>query len=482
MENSYDLIVIGSGPGGYVAAIRAAQLGMKVACVDKRPSLGGTCLNIGCIPSKALLESSEIFYTTKQKISEHGILVSDVHLDFEKMMERKNKVVRQLTLGVAGLFKKNKITSYTGPARLMSNSPLPPLRLRGGEEGESLKVEVTSETGVQTLSTKNILIATGSVPIELPFLPLDHERIIDSTDALSLKTVPKRLAVIGGGYIGLEMGSVYQRLGSEVTLIESMDRIIASMDHDVGDGLFRCLKKDGMKFLLSHQVMQATRQGEEVHVTVKNQSGEESTLITDLVLVAVGRKPCTENLNLTSVGVTLDEKGRINVDSHFQTSSPGIYAVGDVIAGPMLAHKASEEGIAAVEMMAGLKPEVNYKIIPGVVYTSPEAASVGITENEAKQKGINFKSFKFPFMANGRSLASGNKDGFVKLIADAETHVLLGAHILAPHASELIAELVLALSFGSTVEDIALTIHAHPTLAEAVREAALGLSSGAIHL
>ena len=485
-ENSFDLIVIGSGPAGYVAAIRGAQLGMKVACIDKRKTLGGTCLNVGCIPSKALLESSELYSAAKNNFKDHGILAKEVSLDFSQFMDRKNKVVRQLTMGVAGLFKKNKITSIVGLAKIINNSPRPPLNLRGGESpegarGSYLKVEVSGDDGKKILSAKNILIATGSVPAQLQNLPFDGKKIIDSTTALSLTEIPKRMVVIGGGYIGLEMGSVYNRLGSEVTIIEALDRIVSGMDYELGETLLKILKKQGFKFQLSHKVLGAMLQAKEVEVSIENSAGEKSVLPTDVVLVAVGRKPCVEGLGLKEAGISLDEKGRIKVDKNFVTSVPGIYAVGDVIAGPMLAHKASQEGVAVAEIMAGQKSEVNYQTIPGVVYTSPEVASVGLTEEELKKKGVAYKTFKFPFMANGRSLAMGNKEGFVKLISSSETNQILGAHLIGPHVSELIAEIVLAMEFGSTADDIALTIHAHPTLSEATREAALGLSTGVIH-
>lgn len=445
-ETTFDLIIIGAGPGGYVAAIRASQLGMKVACVDKGKTLGGTCLNIGCIPSKALLESSELYANAKENFKDHGILAEKISLDFKQFMDRKNKVVRQLTMGVAGLFKKNKITSFVGAARILKKG----------------SVEISSDEGKKFLSAKNILIATGSVPISLPNLPFDGKKIIDSTTALALTEIPKKMLVVGGGYIGLEMGSVYCRLGTEVTVIEELDRIIPGMDWELGEALLKILKKQGLRFQLSTQVSEA------------------AYLSADTVLVAIGRKPCTEGLGLKEAGVSLDEKGRIKVDKKFQTSVEGIYAVGDVIAGPMLAHKASQEGVVAVEIMAGHKTEMT-KIIPGIVYTSPEAASVGSTEEELKKAGTPYKVFKFPFLANGRSLASGNKEGFVKLISDKETNQLLGAHLIGPHVSELVAEIVLAMEFGSTADDIALTIHAHPTLSEATREAALGLSTGVIH-
>ncbi len=465
-ETTFDLIVIGAGPAGYVAAIRAAQLGMTVACVEKQKTLGGTCLNVGCIPSKALLESSQYYAEAKNGLlKEHGISAKEISLDFSQFMDRKNKVVRQLTMGVAGLFKKNKISSFVGSAKILKKG----------------SVEISSDEGKKLLSAKNILIATGSVPVSLPSLPFDGKKIIDSTIALSLEEIPKRMVVIGGGYIGLEMGSVYARLGTEVTIIEVLDRIVPAMDYELGDALLKILKKQGLNFQLSHKVLGASLKKGEVEVSVENARGEKSALSTDIVLVAVGRKPCTDGLGLKEAGISLDEKGRIKVDKNFQTSVEGIYAVGDVIEGPMLAHKASQEGVAAVEIMAGQKSEVNTQTIPSVVYTSPEAASVGLTEEELKKEGASYKVFKFPFLANGRSLAAGNKEGFVKLISSTKTNQLLGAHLIGPHVSELISEIVLAMEFGSTADDIALTIHAHPTLSEATREAALGLSTGVIH-
>jgi dihydrolipoamide dehydrogenase len=461
-EQSFDLVVIGGGPGGYVAAIRAAQLGMKVACVEKDKTLGGTCLNVGCIPSKALLESSELYSQTQGKLAEHGIKVADVSLDLKKFMERKDQVVKQLTGGVAGLFKKNKIVSILGTARL--------------NKDKSVTV------GDQTLKAKNVLIATGSEPIAIPSVPVNQKTIVDSTGALSLSAIPKKMIVIGGGYIGLELGSVYLRLGSAVTVLEAFDRIVPNMDLEVGKTLQRILQKQGMEFQLSTKVKKATVKGSNVEVIVEDSSGKESALTADVVLVAVGRRPYITGLGLTEAGVKVDEKGRIVVDKNYQTSMAGVYAVGDAIEGPMLAHKAMEEGTAAVEILAGQKAHVNYDAIPAVVYTWPEASSVGITEEQAKERKIDYKVSKYPFLANGRALAMGEKDGFVKLIADKKTDRLLGAHIIGPRASDMIAELVLAMEYAASAEDIARTCHAHPTLAEAVKEAALGLTTGAIHI
>lgn len=461
-ENNFDIIIIGSGPAGYVAAIRASQLGFKVACIEKEKTLGGTCLNVGCIPSKALLESSELFAQAKNKFIEHGIAV-EPKLDFEKMVLRKEKIVRQLTMGVAGLFKKNKITSLTGNAKIISTNTV-------SVEGQELK-------------TKYIIIATGSTPTLIPTVPTDHENIIDSTDALSLKEVPQSLLVIGGGYIGLEMGSVYNRLGSKVIVVEALDKIVPMMDKDVGDALFKSLKVQGFDFKLSTKVKKAEKtKNDSVIVTVENAEGKEENIEVKKVLVSVGRKPNTDGLNLDKIGVIKNSKGQIEVNGSFQTSIPNIFAIGDVINGPMLAHKASEEGVTVAEIIAGQKPHVNYLTIPSVIYTHPEVASVGFTEEELKEKNVDYKTYKFPFMANGRSLSLGEKEGFVKLIADKKTDRLLGAHIIAARASDLIAELVLAMEYSASSEDIARTIHAHPTLSEAVKEAALGLGTGAIHL
>ncbi|MBI4411945.1 MAG: dihydrolipoyl dehydrogenase [Deltaproteobacteria bacterium] len=463
---SYDLIVIGAGPGGYVAAIRAAQLGLNVACVEKEKTLGGTCLNVGCIPSKALLESSELFASAKENFREHGINVGTVSLDLKKFMARKDEVVKRLTTGVAGLFKKNKITPVFGTARLKKDK----------------MVEVAGSAGSRILQARNIVIATGSVPVALPGIPFDGKRIIDSTGALSLAEVPRELVVIGGGYIGLELGSVYLRLGSKVTVVEMLGRIVAGMDGETGEALYRALKKQGMNFRLSTQITGASVKGSAVEIALKDAQGKEEALSADTLLAAVGRKPATVGLGLEEAGIKLDEKGRIAVDPNFQTNVEGVYAIGDVIAGPMLAHKAMEEGTTVAEIISGQKGHVNYSTIPSVVYTWPEVASVGLTEDDCKKQGLEYKAFKYPFMANGRALSIGYRQGFVKLISDPKTDRLLGAHIIGPRASDLIAELVLGMAFETTAQDIALTVHAHPTLAEAVKEAALGLGEGAIHL
>jgi len=466
-DNSFDLIVIGAGPGGYVAAIRAAQLGMKVACVEKDKSLGGTCLNVGCIPSKALLESSELYAKAKSGLAEHGIRAEAVSLDLKKFMERKDQVVRQLTGGIAGLFKKNKITHVLGQATL----------------GPKLGVTVQQGKEKISLQAKNILIATGSAPINIPNVTVDQQRIVDSTGALALAAIPKKLVVIGGGYIGLELGSVYLRLGSEVTVLEALDRIVPGMDKELGKSFQKILEKQGMKFQLATKVEKATpnRSGG-VDVTLVDAGGKQQTIAADVVLVAVGRRPYTEGLGLAEAGVKMDERGRIAVDDKFQTSVKGIFAIGDVIAGAMLAHKASEEGIAVVETLAGQAGHVNYRALPSVVYTWPEVASVGLTEEQCAEQKLEVKAYKFPFLANGRAIAMGEKDGFVKLIADKKSDRLLGAHVIGPRASDLIAELVIAMEFSASAEDIARSFHAHPTLAEAVKEAALGLGTGTLHL
>jgi dihydrolipoyl dehydrogenase len=466
----FDLIVIGAGPAGYVAAIRAAQLGMKVACVEKEKTLGGTCLNVGCIPSKALLESSEHFAFLNQKAADHGISVQAASVDFKKFMERKDKVVAQLTGGVAVLFKKNKVAHVAGAAAINEKTK------------KDKTITVTRQNEVVPLKARNILIATGSQPISIPGVTVDNVKVVDSTGALALPQIPKKMVIIGGGYIGLEIGSVYQRLGSEVVILEALDRIVPLMDADLSRTLHRILEKQGLKFSLSTKVKKTEVKKDGTVVThVIDPSGGEATIDANVVLMAVGRKPYTEGLGLKEAGIQMDEKGRIVVDAKFQTSVEGIYAIGDVIAGPMLAHKAMEEGVAVVESLAGQSGHVNYGAIPSVVYTHPEVASVGLTEDEAKQKGFDVKTHKFSMLANGRAIAMGERDGFVKLVADKKTDRLLGAHIIAPRASEMIAEMVLAMEYSASAEDVARTCHAHPTLSEAVKEAALGLGDGTIH-
>ncbi|MBY0470943.1 dihydrolipoyl dehydrogenase [bacterium] len=471
-EKEFDVVVIGSGPGGYVAAIRAAQLGFKTACVEKWKTLGGTCLNIGCIPSKALLDSSEHFLTAKTKMQKHGVMVSDVKLDLPQMLKRKDSVVRQLTGGIAGLFKKHKIEWLQGHGKL------------AGKDGEKTKVEVLGDGGSkQTYTAKRVILATGSEPINLPFIPFDGKRILSSTEALSIPEVPKSLVVIGGGVIGLELGSVWLRLGAKVTVIEFQDRILGGMDAQMSKELQKMLIKQGFEFRLSSKCLGAKAKGDWLVVEAEDlKDGSKFNVECDYVLVATGRKPYTENLGLDTVGIQPDAKGRVKVDQHFQTSASGIYAIGDIIAGPMLAHKAEDEGIAAAEIIAGQAGHVNYEVIPGVVYTWPELASVGATEEELKEGGIEYKVGSFPFIGNGRAKAMEEPEGLVKILADAKTDQVLGFHILGPRASDMIAEGVMVMEFGGTAEDIARSCHAHPTLPEAVREAALNVEKRQIHI
>jgi dihydrolipoyl dehydrogenase len=461
----YDLIVIGSGPGGYVAAIRAGQLGMRVACVEKDATLGGTCLNVGCIPSKALLDSSEHFHFVRHGLGAHGIKVGVAELDLPAMMARKERVVKVLTQGVAGLFKKNKVERVIGHGRLVAVD----------------RVEVSNGTERQTLKTRRILIASGSAPIELPGLPFDGTRIVSSTEALSLPQVPERLLVIGGGAIGLELGSVWNRLGATVKVIEFMDRIVPGMDRQMGELLMKSLQKQGMTFQLQTTARSATVDNGAVHVTLESK-GKSSEEVCDIVLVAVGRRPYADALGAREIGVGFDDRGRITVDAQYATTVPGVYAIGDVIAGPMLAHKAEEEGIAAVELMAGQAGHVNYDAVPNVVYTWPELASVGMTEEQARSQEIQCSIGMFPFIANGRARAMNETEGAVKMIADATTDRVLGVHILGPRASDLIAEAAIAIEFGASAEDIARSVHAHPTLPEAIKEAALGVHHRSIHI
>jgi dihydrolipoyl dehydrogenase len=464
-SNAYDLVVIGAGPGGYVAAIRAAQLGMKVACVEKDPALGGTCLRIGCIPSKALLDSSELYEQACERLAVHGIKASGVELDLAAMMRRKDKVVKGLTGGVASLFKKNGVTHVRGAARIAAVG----------------SVEVTG-TDAGTLATENILIASGSEPTPLPDVAFDGEHVVSSDEALSFAKVPPRLLVVGAGAIGLELGSVWARLGAEVKVVEFMDRIVPLMDKELGAVLKKALEKQGLSFQLSASARSATVGSDGVVSAAIDAGGKVSTETFDKVLVAIGRRPLTAGLGLEPLEVKLDEKGRIEVDESFQTSVPRIYAIGDVIRGPMLAHKAEEEGVACVERLAGQDGHVNYDAIPNVVYTWPEFASVGKSEEECAEQRIEVKTGKFPFFANGRARAMEERDGLVKVIADAKTDRVLGVHILGPRASDLIAEAALAIEFAASAEDIARTCHAHPTLPEALKEAALGVAGRSIHI
>lgn len=464
----FDVVVIGGGPGGYVCAIRLAQLGFKTACVEKMKALGGTCLNIGCIPSKALLDSSEHYHHVKHKLSRHGVVVKDVGLDLPAMMKRKDQVVSGLTTGVAGLFKKHKIAYLNGHGRLVSPT----------------EIEVKKADGaVERVGAKYIVLASGSVPGALPTAPYDGKRIIDSTGALSLPEVPGKLVVIGGGAIGLEMGSVWQRLGSKVTVVEFMDRIVPTADVQMTKELQKLLTRQGMEFKLSTKVTKAETKGNKVIIEMEAAAGGgKETLEADYVLVAVGRRPYSENLGIKELGITQDKVGRVDVNDHFQTKVPNIYAIGDLIRGPMLAHKAEEEGIAVAEILAGQHGHVNYEAIPSVVYTWPELASVGATEEECKAKGVTYKIGTFPFIANGRAKAMDEIEGLVKIIADAKTDRILGMHIVGPRASDMIAEGVAVMEFGGSAEDIARSSHAHPTLAEVVKEAALAVDKRAIHI
>jgi len=466
-DSHFDLIIIGAGPGGYVAAIRAAQLGLKTACIDKRGTLGGTCLNVGCIPSKALLHSSEKFEEAQNHLAEHGVKVGKVELDLKTLMARKDKVVDDLTKGIGFLFKKNKVTGITGSARI-------------AKPGE---VVVSADGEDSSYTADNILIATGSRVTPLPGVEIDEDRIVSSTGALSLAAVPKHLVVVGGGYIGLEMGSVWRRLGSKVTVVEFLDAIVPNMDGEVGKAMHKTLEKQGMIFKLGTKVTGAKATKTKVALTVEPAAGGDAeTIDCDIVLVSIGRVPFTANLGLEDVGVEMDGRGVIQVDGNFKTNVDGIYAIGDVIPGAMLAHKAEEEGIACVERLAGQATHINYDAIPSVVYTWPEAASVGKTEEQLKDAGIDYNKGSFPFMANSRARANGDTDGFVKILADAATDEVLGVHIIGPDAGTMIAELALAMEFGASSEDIARTCHAHPTLNEAVKEAALAVEGAPIHM
>ena len=466
--SQYDVTVIGSGPGGYVAAIRAAQLGFKTAIIEKYPTMGGTCLNVGCIPSKALLDSSEHFHNAVHNFAGHGILVESPKADIARMVERKNEVVDQTTKGIQFLMDKNKVTVYQGV----------------GSFEDATHVKVTKEDGAsEVLETKYVIIATGSKPSSLPFINIDKERIITSTEALNLKEIPKKFLVIGGGVIGLELGSVMLRLGSEVTVIEFMDKIIPGMDGALSKELQKVLKKQGMKFELSTAVSAVERNGDTVKVSAKNKKGEEVSFDGDYVLVSVGRRPYTDGLALEKAGVERDERGKVKVNEHLQTNVQNIYAIGDVIQGAMLAHKASEEGVLVAEQLAGQKPHINYNLIPGVVYTWPEVAGVGKTEEQLKAEGVDIKVGNFPMRALGRSRASGDIDGFIKIIADEKTDEVLGVHMIGARAADMIAAAVTAMEFRASAEDIARMSHAHPTFAEAIKEAALDATAKiAIHM
>ena len=465
MAEKFQATIIGGGPGGYVCAIRLSQLGIKTACIESRGTLGGTCLNIGCIPSKNLLNLSENFHRAKN-FSKIGIEIGEVKLNLPKMMQNKDKAVMTLTKGVEFLFKKNNVTYFKGIGKLKSSTEITIL------DKENKEINIQSD---------NIIISTGSEPVALPGTEFDEEKIISSTGALSLKSVPKKMLVVGGGYIGLEMGSVWSRLGSEVHVIEFLDHITPGMDKEISNEFMKILKKQGLNFHLETKVEKISKSKNGVIVETSDKKGKKINFESDVVLISVGRKPYTKNLNLEKVGIELDEKKRIKVTKNYQTNIKNIYAIGDVIEGPMLAHKAEEEGIAVAELISGQSGHVNYEVIPGVIYTTPEVASVGKTEEQLKEKNQKYKIGKFPFMANSRAKAIDEPDGFVKILADATTDKVLGVHLIGPHAGELIAEMAIAMEFGASSEDIARTCHAHPTFSEAVKEAALSVEKRQIH-
>ena len=467
MDKNFDLIVIGGGPGGYVCAIRSAQLGFKTACVESREALGGTCLNVGCIPSKSLLNLSENYYRAQKEFNNMGIESNGIKLNLSKMMNNKNKSVLTLTDGVKYLFKKNKITHLKGSGSISSQNT----------------VTVVDESKKRSnYQTKNIVISTGSVPISLPGIKIDEEIIVSSTGALSFKKVPKELIIIGGGYIGLEMGSVWKRLGSNVTVIEYLDHIIPGMDKDISNEFLKILKKQGINFKLNSKVTAVSLiKGQAIVDFTNNKSAKRERIQTDKVLVAVGRKPNSKDLNLAKMGIKTDGQGRVQVDKKFKTSIKNVYAIGDVIKGPMLAHKAEDEGIAVAEIIAGQAGHVNYDVIPAVIYTLPEVAAAGKTEEQLKEENIKYKIGKFPFLANSRAKVNNETEGFVKIIADEKSDKVLGAHMIGPHVGTMIAEVALAMEFGASSEDIARTCHAHPTHTEAIKEAALAVDKRAIH-
>ena len=465
MTDKFQAVVSGGGPGGYVCAIRLAQLGLKTACIESRGSLGGTCLNVGCIPSKSLLNLSEEFHNA-QSLSNKGIEIGEVKLNLSKMMKNKDKAVTILTKGVEFLLKKNKVTYFKGTGSFKSKNDI------------LIKDNNSKETIIQT---ENTIIATGSVPVSLPGIEIDEKVIVSSTGALKLEQVPKKMVVVGGGYIGLEMGSVWSRLGSEVHVVEFLDHITPGMDKEISSEFMKILKKQGINFHMQHKVEKIKKNNNNAIVSTLNENGTKKDFECDVVLISVGRKPNTEGLNLQKIGVELDEKKRVKTDKNFKTNQNNIYAIGDVISGPMLAHKAEDEGIAVAENIAGQSGHVNYDTIPGVIYTSPEVASIGKTEEQLKELKINYKIGKFSFMANSRAKAIDDTEGFVKILADEKTDQVLGAHLIGPHAGELIAEIGIAMEFGASSEDIARTCHAHPTFSEAVKEAALSVDKRAIH-
>jgi len=466
MSETFDVVIIGGGPGGYVCAIRSAQLGFKTACVESRATLGGTCLNVGCIPSKSLLNLSENFSKAKKNFSSVGIEIGELTLNLSKMMKTKEKSVTVLTKGIEFLFKKNKVTYIKGQASFKSNN----------------EIIVQEKNSQKIYKANRIIISTGSVPTSLPGIKIDEKIIVSSTGALSFNKVPKELVIIGGGYIGLEMGSVWKRLGSNVTVIEFLDHIASEIDKDMSSEFLKILKKQEINFKLNSKVIGVSVTKDKAVVNfISNENNERKKIGADKVLVAVGRKPYTEGLNLKKVSVKSDKQGRIQVDNKFQTSVKNIYAIGDVIRGPMLAHKAEEEGIAVAEIIAGQSGHVNYNMIPMVIYTSPEVASVGKTEQQLIEENIKYKIGKFPFMANPRAKVINETEGFVKILAEEKTDKVLGVHIIGPHAGDMIAEMVLAMEFGASSEDIARTCHAHPTYSEAIKEAALAVDKRPIH-
>jgi len=466
--STYDVVIIGSGPGGYVAAIRCAQLGLKTAIIEKYSTLGGTCLNVGCIPSKALLDSSHHYDDAVKHFEEHGIdIPGEIKVNLEQMMKRKSAVVQQTCDGVKFLMDKNKVDVFEG--------------IGSFKDATHINIDKTKGEN-ETIEAKNVIIATGSKPSTLPFIKIDKERIITSTEALKLKEIPKKLVVIGGGVIGLELGQVYSRLGSEVTVVEYMDRIIPTMDSALSRELNKVLKKQGMNINVSHKVKSVERNGDEVIVKADDKKGNEVEFTADYCLVSVGRRPFTDGLNADAAGVEIGERGMISVNDHLQTNVKNIYAIGDVVRGAMLAHKAEEEGTMVAELIAGQKPHIDYNLIPGVVYTWPEVAAVGKTEEELKEAGVDYKEGKFPMRALGRSRASGDTDGLVKILTDAKTDEVLGVHMIGARVADLITEAVTAMEFRASAEDIARMSHAHPTYAEAVKEAAMAANDRAMHI
>jgi len=465
----YDVVVIGSGPGGYVAAIRCGQLGLKTAIIEKYNTLGGTCLNVGCIPSKALLDSSEHYHNANKHFAEHGINLSNLKVDIKQMINRKNGVVEQTTSGITFLMKKNKVTTYQGIGSFVDKN--------------TIKI-TKDDKSTEEITTKNVIIATGSKPASLPFLKIDKKRIITSTEALNLTEVPKKLILIGGGVIGLELGSVYARLGAKVTVIEYLDSIIPTMDKGLGKELQKSLKGLGFEFLLSHKVTGASVKGKTVTVTAEDAQGKAVSVDGDYCLVAVGRSAYSEGLNIEALGITLEERSKkVPVNEHLETAVQGVYAIGDVIKGAMLAHKAEEEGVYVAELIAGQKPHINYNLIPSVVYTWPEVASVGATEEQLKNDGVKYKAGSFPFKASGRARASMDTEGFIKVLADANTDEILGVHMIGPRVADIIAEAVVGMEYRASAEDIARICHAHPTYTESFKEAALAATGNrALHI